>query len=143
MRSRRRRRTVACRSCASPSARPCSTGRHSRLREIAGGSRVVLDIGAGTSREVAVISLSGVVVSESMRVGGDELDEAIISHVKRDERLRAGQHPGTRTAATAPHSPTRSGRASRRRRDAGRRASRARRSTREPPAPASPRRPRR
>src|SRR5207244_12169429 len=38
---------------------------------------MVLDIGGGTS-EVAVISLGGIVVSQSLRVGGDEMDEAII-----------------------------------------------------------------
>src|SRR4030081_1251964 len=43
---------------------------------------MVVDIGGGTS-EVAVISLGGIVVSQSIRVGGDELDEAIINYVKR------------------------------------------------------------
>jgi rod shape-determining protein MreB len=42
---------------------------------------MVVDIGGGTS-EVAVISLGGIVVSQSIRVGGDELDEAIINYVK-------------------------------------------------------------
>src|SRR5918998_1465935 len=43
---------------------------------------MVVDIGGGTS-EVAVISLGGIVVSQSIRIGGDELDEAIINYVKR------------------------------------------------------------
>src|SRR6478735_8638156 len=43
---------------------------------------MIVDIGGGTS-EVAVISLGGIVVSQSVRVGGDELDEAIINYVKR------------------------------------------------------------
>src|SRR5947199_25406 len=51
---------------------------------------MVLDIGGGTS-EVAVISLGGIVVSESIRVGGDELDEAIINYAKREYKLLIGQ----------------------------------------------------
>ena len=39
---------------------------------------MVVDIGGGTS-EVAVISLGGIVVSQSIRVGGDEMDEAIVT----------------------------------------------------------------
>ena len=41
---------------------------------------MVVDIGGGTT-EVAVISLGGIVVSQSIRVGGDEMDEAIINHI--------------------------------------------------------------
>ena len=55
----------------------------------ASGSMVV-DIGGGTT-EVAVISLGGIVVSQSLRVGGDEMDEAIINHIKRDYKLLIGQ----------------------------------------------------
>ncbi|MBV9167520.1 MAG: rod shape-determining protein [Solirubrobacterales bacterium] len=51
---------------------------------------MVVDVGGGTS-EVAVISLGGIVVSQSIRVGGDELDEAIISYVKREYKLLIGQ----------------------------------------------------
>ncbi len=50
---------------------------------------MVVDIGGGTT-EVAVISLGGIVVSQSIRVGGDELDEAIISYVKREYKLMIG-----------------------------------------------------
>src|SRR6476646_9513627 len=50
---------------------------------------MVVDIGGGTS-EVAVISLGGIVVSQSIRVGGDELDESIIEHVKREYKLMIG-----------------------------------------------------
>src|ERR1700744_4425841 len=50
---------------------------------------MVVDIGGGTS-EVAVISLGGIVVSQSIRVGGDELDEAIINYVKREYKLLIG-----------------------------------------------------
>src|ERR671936_454505 len=51
---------------------------------------MVVDVGGGTS-EVAVISLGGIVVSQSIRVGGDELDEAIINYVKREYKLLIGQ----------------------------------------------------
>ena len=51
---------------------------------------MVVDIGGGTS-EVAVISLGGIVVSQSIRIGGDELDEAIIAYVKREYKLLIGQ----------------------------------------------------
>jgi rod shape-determining protein MreB len=51
---------------------------------------MIVDIGGGTS-EVAVISLGGIVVSQSLRVGGDEMDEAIINHIKRDYKLLIGQ----------------------------------------------------
>jgi len=51
---------------------------------------MVLDIGGGTS-EVAVISLGGIVVSESIRVGGDEQDEAIVNYCKHEHKLLIGQ----------------------------------------------------
>ena len=51
---------------------------------------MVVDIGGGTS-EVAVISLGGIVVSQSIRVGGDELDEAIINYAKKEYKLLIGQ----------------------------------------------------
>jgi rod shape-determining protein MreB len=51
---------------------------------------MVLDVGGGTS-EVAVISLGGIVVSESIRVGGDEQDEAIINYCKHEHKLLIGQ----------------------------------------------------
>jgi rod shape-determining protein MreB len=50
---------------------------------------MVVDVGGGTT-EVAVISLGGIVVSVSLRLGGDEMDEAIISHVKREYKLLIG-----------------------------------------------------
>lgn len=50
--------------------------------EEASGSMVV-DIGGGTT-EVAIISLSGIVFAESVRIGGDRFDEAIISYVRRN-----------------------------------------------------------
>src|SRR5687767_8981831 len=51
---------------------------------------MVVDIGGGTT-EVAVISLGGIVAAESIRVGGDELDEAIIHFVKREFSLALGE----------------------------------------------------
>lgn len=44
---------------------------------------MVVDIGGGTT-EIAIISLNGIVYAESVRVGGDRLDEAIITHVRRN-----------------------------------------------------------
>jgi rod shape-determining protein MreB len=51
---------------------------------------MVVDIGGGTT-EIAVISLGGIVVAVSIRVGGDELDEAIIAYVKREYSLLLGE----------------------------------------------------
>jgi rod shape-determining protein MreB len=51
---------------------------------------MIVDIGGGTT-EVAVISLGGIVVSQSLRVGGDEMDEAIVNYIKRDYKLLVGQ----------------------------------------------------
>ncbi|HET9938633.1 MAG TPA: rod shape-determining protein, partial [Gaiella sp.] len=51
---------------------------------------MIVDIGGGTT-EVAVISLGGIVVSQSLRVGGDEMDEAIVNHIKKDYKLLVGQ----------------------------------------------------
>ncbi len=51
---------------------------------------MVVDIGGGTT-EVAVISLGGIVVSKSIRIGGDELDEAVISWVKKEYNLMLGE----------------------------------------------------
>jgi rod shape-determining protein MreB and related proteins len=50
---------------------------------------MIVDIGGGTT-EVAVISLGGIVVAQSIRVGGDELDEAIVKHVQRTHKLLIG-----------------------------------------------------
>jgi rod shape-determining protein MreB len=51
---------------------------------------MVVDIGGGQT-EVAVISLSGIVVSESIRVAGDNMDEAILQYVKRKYNLLIGE----------------------------------------------------
>jgi rod shape-determining protein MreB len=51
---------------------------------------MIVDIGGGTT-EVAVISLSGIVASRSIRIGGDEMDEAIIQYIKRKYNLLIGE----------------------------------------------------
>jgi len=51
---------------------------------------MIVDIGGGTT-EVAVLSLSGIVYSNSTRVGGDKMDEAIINYVKRKYNLLVGE----------------------------------------------------
>lgn len=51
---------------------------------------MVLDIGGGTT-EVAVISLNGIVYSESVRIGGDRFDEAIINYVRRNYGTMIGE----------------------------------------------------
>lgn len=51
---------------------------------------MVVDIGGGTS-EVAVISLGGIVTSKSLRIAGDELDEAIVHYVKKEYNLMIGE----------------------------------------------------
>ena len=56
---------------------------------------MVVDIGGGTT-EVAVISLSGMVYSHSIRIAGDEMDEAVIQYLKRKYNLLVGE----RTAET-------------------------------------------
>jgi len=51
---------------------------------------MVIDVGGGTT-EVAVISLGGIVYSRSVRVGGDKMDEAIISYIRRNHNLLIGE----------------------------------------------------
>ena len=56
---------------------------------------MVVDIGGGTT-EVAVISLAGIVYSQSVRVGGDKMDEAIIGYLKRKYNLLIGEQSAER-----------------------------------------------
>ena len=56
---------------------------------------MVLDIGGGTT-EVAIISLNGIVYSDSVRIGGDHLDEAIISYVRRNYGSLIGESTAER-----------------------------------------------
>ena len=51
---------------------------------------IIVDIGGGTT-EVAVISLGGIVISNSLRVAGDELDDDIVNYVKREMNLAIGE----------------------------------------------------
>ncbi len=59
------------------------------------GGNMILDVGGGTT-DIAVISLTGVVISRSVRVAGDAFDQAIIHHMKRRHELLVGE----RTAET-------------------------------------------
>src|SRR3974390_2164990 len=56
---------------------------------------MVVDIGGGTT-EVAIISLGGIVYSRSVRVGGDKMDEAIISYMRRNHNLLIGESSAER-----------------------------------------------
>ncbi len=60
---------------------------------------MIVDIGGGTT-EVAVISLRGIVYSQSVRVGGDKMDEAIIAYVKRKYNLAIGEQTAERVKMT-------------------------------------------
>lgn len=51
---------------------------------------MVVDIGGGTT-EVAVLSLGGIVYARSVRVGGDKMDSAIISYIRRNHNLLVGE----------------------------------------------------
>lgn len=51
---------------------------------------MIVDIGGGTT-EVAIISLGGIVTSRSIRVGGDEMDEAIVQYIKKTYNLMIGE----------------------------------------------------
>ncbi len=51
---------------------------------------MIIDIGGGTT-EVAIISMSGVVYSKSIRIAGDEMDEAIVNYIKRKYNLLIGE----------------------------------------------------
>lgn len=53
-------------------------------------ANMIVDIGGGTT-EVAIISLSGIVFTKSLRVGGDEMDNAIINYMKRAYNLMIGE----------------------------------------------------
>ena len=57
---------------------------------------MIVDIGGGTT-EVAVISLGGIVTSQSVRVAGDELDEAVVNYVKKEYSLAIGEQTARRS----------------------------------------------
>jgi rod shape-determining protein MreB len=52
---------------------------------------MVVDIGGGTT-DIAVISLAGIVYSESVKIAGDKMDDAIVSYIKRKYNLLIGDH---------------------------------------------------
>ena len=54
------------------------------------GGNLIVDVGGGTT-EVAVISLAGVIFCTSVRVAGDEMDEAILQHVRKHYNLLIGE----------------------------------------------------
>jgi rod shape-determining protein MreB len=56
---------------------------------------MIVDVGGGTT-EIAVIALSGIVINESIRVGGDELDSAIVQYFKRNHNLLIGSRTAER-----------------------------------------------
>jgi rod shape-determining protein MreB len=60
---------------------------------------MIVDIGGGTS-EVAVISLGGIVTSQSIRVGGDEMDVAIVSYIKKEYGLAIGDRTAEEVKVT-------------------------------------------
>ena len=60
---------------------------------------MVVDIGGGTT-EVAVISLGGIVYARSVRVGGDKMDEAVISYIRRTHNLLIGESSAERIKMT-------------------------------------------
>ena len=51
---------------------------------------IIVDIGGGTT-EVAVVSLGGIVISHSLRIAGDELDDDIVNYIKREMNLAIGE----------------------------------------------------
>src|SRR3989442_7354351 len=59
-----------------------------RITEACGS--MIVDIGGGTT-DIAVISLSGIVYSRSVRVAGNEMDEALIQYIKRRHNLLIGE----------------------------------------------------
>ena len=63
-------------------------GAHLEVSEPTGN--IIVDIGGGTT-EVAVISLGGIVISNSLRIAGDELDQDIINYIKREMNLAIGE----------------------------------------------------
>ncbi|MDO8475572.1 MAG: rod shape-determining protein [Candidatus Rokubacteria bacterium] len=54
------------------------------------GGNMIVDMGGGTT-EVAVISLSGIVISKSVRIAGDEMDEAIVQYIRKHYNLLVGE----------------------------------------------------
>ena len=82
--------TLARRRPRGPPDRGVAGGRDRRRVDIGEPvGRMVVDIGGGTS-EVAIISLGGLVVAKSLRVGGYDLDDAITNHIRLEHRMAIG-----------------------------------------------------
>lgn len=70
---------------------------------------MIVDVGGGTT-DVAIISLGGIVTSKSIRIGGDEMDEAIVNYIKKAYNLMIGERTAEEikvsigSAITMPHS---------------------------------------
>ena len=95
--SRKWKSAPSRRAPPTPGRARCTSSRNRWPRPSAWGCRcrtprgnMIIDIGGGTT-EVALISLSGIVFSRSVRVAGDELDEAIVNYVKRAYNLMIGE----------------------------------------------------
>jgi rod shape-determining protein MreB len=60
---------------------------------------LIVDIGGGTT-EIAVLSLAGIVTATSLRIAGDEMDEAVVSHLRRHHNLMIGEGSAERVKLT-------------------------------------------
>jgi rod shape-determining protein MreB len=63
------------------------------------GGNMIIDVGGGTT-EMAVISLAGIVYSKSIRIGGDECDDAIIQHMRKTYNLLIGERTAEHVKVT-------------------------------------------
>jgi len=78
---------------------PMAAGIGVELPVIEARGSLVVDIGGGTT-EIAVLALGGKVVATSLRVGGDEMDEAIVAHMRREHSLLIGEQSAERIKTT-------------------------------------------
>jgi len=78
---------------------PMAAGIGVELPVIEARGSLVVDIGGGTT-EIAVLALGGKVVATSLRVGGDEMDEAIVAHMRREHSLLIGEQTAERIKTT-------------------------------------------
>jgi len=69
---------------------PMAAGIGAKLPITEPTASMIIDIGGGTT-EVAIISLADIATSESIRIGGDDMDEAVINHLKRTYNLLIGE----------------------------------------------------
>jgi len=75
---------------ALPIEEPMAAAIGASLDIIGPGGNLVVDIGGGTT-DIAVIALGGIVLSDSVRIGGHAMDEAIARHIKRSYNLMVGE----------------------------------------------------